>query len=179
MEADGLAGLGFEGLVEIDRVFVQLADGVAHVEERQEAGGVPGGAGGQLGLLDQDDVGPAALDEVIKRADADDSAADHHHARMALHGRPAPLTWSFDEGLRDSPSLAPGLVLRRQDLAEERRSQMPENREQMPEERIWHLSSDICSLNQLPAPASRQKAWVRSIIISPCWSSRQWRMLRM
>ena len=55
-EADMLAGLCFERLVERHRVFVDLADRVAEVEERQQARRMPGRARGQLLALDEDDV---------------------------------------------------------------------------------------------------------------------------
>ena len=42
VEGDVLSGFGFEGFVEVDGVFVDLADGVTHVEEGEESGGVPG-----------------------------------------------------------------------------------------------------------------------------------------
>ena len=85
VEAHVLAGLGRQALVEIDRVLVQLADGVAHVEERQQARGVPGRAGRQLGALEQHHIRPALLRQVVERADADDAAADHDHPRMRFH----------------------------------------------------------------------------------------------
>jgi hypothetical protein len=85
-EPDILTGLGLQALVEPDRVFVQLADRVGHVEQRQQAGGVPGRSGGQLLALDQDDVRPAFLHEMIQRAHADHPAPDHHHARDFFHG---------------------------------------------------------------------------------------------
>ena len=52
-EADALPGLRLQRLVERHRVFVDLADRVAHVEERQQPGRVPGRAGGQLLALHQ------------------------------------------------------------------------------------------------------------------------------
>jgi len=79
VETDVLPGLGRQPLVEVDRVLVQLADRVAHVEERQEARGVPGGTGREFGALDEHDVGPALVDQVIEGADPDGAAADHHH----------------------------------------------------------------------------------------------------
>ena len=102
-EADVLAGLRLERLVERDRVFVDLADRVAHVEQRQQAGGVPGRAGGQLLALDQHHVRPALLGQMIERRDADRAAADHHHARLALHRRlPAR---SDPRGVRGAPAM--------------------------------------------------------------------------
>ena len=90
-EADVLAGLRLEGLVEGDRVFVDLADRVAHVEERQKARRVPGRAGGQLLALDQDHVRPALFRKVIKRRDPDRTTADHHHPRLRFHDPPPAL----------------------------------------------------------------------------------------
>ena len=86
LEADWLARLGLQRAVKLHRVLVDLAHRVAHVEERQEAGGVPGRARGQLLALDEDDVRPALLGQVIERRHAHDAAADHHHARVRPHG---------------------------------------------------------------------------------------------
>ncbi len=82
LEAHMLAGLGFELAIELDRVFVNLADRIGHVEQRQQARRMPGGAGGQLLALDEDDIAPALLGQVVERRNADDAAADHHHARL-------------------------------------------------------------------------------------------------
>ena len=85
VEAHRLPGFRLQLLIEVDRVLVQLADAVAHVEERQQPGRVPGGACGELGLLDQHDVGPAELRQMVEHAAADDAAADHHHPRLIPH----------------------------------------------------------------------------------------------
>jgi hypothetical protein len=69
VEAHVLAGFRRQALVEVDRVFVKLPDGVAHVEKRQQSRCVPGRAGGELGALDQHHVRPF-LRQVIERADA-------------------------------------------------------------------------------------------------------------
>ena len=90
VEADVLPGLGRQALVEVDRVLVQLPDRVAHVEERKEAGGVPGGTGGQLRALEEHDIRPALVRQVIEGADPDGSAADHDHPRMLLHAPEPP-----------------------------------------------------------------------------------------
>ena len=92
-EADILSGLGLEPPVEADRVFVDLPDRVGEVEQRQEAGGMPGRARGQFLALAQDDIGPALAGEVIEGRDADDAAPDHDDAGMSSHqgnvqGRP-------------------------------------------------------------------------------------------
>ena len=44
LEADMLPSLALEGLVELHRIFVNLADGVADVEQRQKARSMPGRA---------------------------------------------------------------------------------------------------------------------------------------
>ena len=85
VKADVLTGFRRQALVQVDRVLVELADRVAHVEEWQQAGGVPCRAGRQLGALKQHDIRPAFLDEVVKRTDANDTAADHDHSSMSLH----------------------------------------------------------------------------------------------
>ncbi len=103
LEADRLAGLRFEGLVERDRVFVDLADRVAHVEERQKARRMPGRAGGELLALDEHDVAPALLGEMIERADADDPAADDDHPSLRSHDPPLACPCPFIGRLRLSP----------------------------------------------------------------------------
>jgi hypothetical protein len=45
-------------LVQIHRVFVELPDGVAHIEERQQSRRMPGGSSRQFGPLQEHDVGP-------------------------------------------------------------------------------------------------------------------------
>ena len=88
VEAHGLAGLGLKRLVQIDTVFVQLANAVAHVEQRQQPRRVPGRARRQLVLLNQHDVRAAELGQVIGDAAPNDAAADHHHLCVLLHGAP-------------------------------------------------------------------------------------------
>ena len=79
-EADMLPGLGLQLLVEADGIVVDLADRVAEVEERQQPRRMPGRAGGQLLPLEEHDVGPALLREVVEGRHADHAPADHHHA---------------------------------------------------------------------------------------------------
>ena len=85
VEADVLAGLGRQALVQVDRIFVQLPDRVAHVEQRQQSRRVPGGAGGQFRALQQHHVRPAFHGQVVQRADADHAAADDDDAGMSFH----------------------------------------------------------------------------------------------
>ena len=53
---------------------------------------VPGGAGGELGALHQDDVLPAVLDEVVEDAATDHSSADDSHSGMRFHASGLRLT---------------------------------------------------------------------------------------
>ena len=84
-QADILAGFGFQSPVEGDGVLVQLSNRVAHVEQRQQTGGVPGRAGGQLLAFHEHDIGPPLAGQVIETRYADDAAADDDYARMRLH----------------------------------------------------------------------------------------------
>ena len=86
MKAHVLTGLGRQPLVEVDRVLVQLPDGVTHIEERQQPRGMPRGARGELAALDERHVRPAFPGQVIERAHPDRAAADHQDPNMRLHG---------------------------------------------------------------------------------------------
>ena len=92
VEAGGLAGLGLEPLVKVGAVRLHLGHIEADFEMGRVARRVPGRARGQLALLHQHHVRPTQLGQVIKQAAAEDAAADHHHARMRLHG-PVSLLW--------------------------------------------------------------------------------------
>ena len=85
MEADWLSRLALELREQVGGFLLQLrqyrAIGVMH----EMASSMPGCAGGELVLLDQNDVGPAQLGEVISKAAARHAAADDQHTRMRLH----------------------------------------------------------------------------------------------
>ena len=66
VDAAGLAGDRLELAIEVEGVFLQLRDVGVRVERRDAARGVPGRARGQLVLLDQDDIGPADLGEMVQ-----------------------------------------------------------------------------------------------------------------
>src|SRR5690606_35428964 len=85
VKGDVLAGFFLQSLVETDRVFVDLPYAVAHVEKREQASGMPGGASGQFCTFQQNDVGPAELGKVVEGGNTDGAAADHDNAGMALH----------------------------------------------------------------------------------------------
>ena len=78
-------GLLFERLVKGDRIFMDLPDRIAEVEQRQQTRRMPGRARGQLLALDQHAVGPALPREMIERRHADDSPANHHSPRVRSH----------------------------------------------------------------------------------------------
>jgi hypothetical protein len=85
-ETDGLPRLCFEFMVKIHRVLVHLADAIAHIEQRQQTGRMPGRTRGKLGLLDQDDVlAPALLCEVIQRAHSHNTAANDNYFCFIFH----------------------------------------------------------------------------------------------
>jgi len=84
-EAGVEAGFRLQRLVEIHRVLVDMADRVAHVEQRQQPGGVPGGARGQFVAFQQHDIGPAGTGKVIGDRGADGTAADDQGFDMGFH----------------------------------------------------------------------------------------------
>ena len=71
-----LAGFLLDLLVQLDRVLLEPRHVRVAVEGVHAAGRVPRGAGGQLAPLEQDDVGPAGLRQVIQHAGADDAPTD-------------------------------------------------------------------------------------------------------
>ena len=72
------AGLGRESPVELDPVHHHPGQGHARPELADEAGRVERRARRQLGALDEDDVRPAKLGEVVGDARPADTAADDH-----------------------------------------------------------------------------------------------------
>ena len=84
VEARVQARLRLQPLVEIDRVFVDVGRRVRHVEERQQAGCMPGGARSQLVALDQHGV-PARFRQMVGDAGADCAAADDEGFHMGFH----------------------------------------------------------------------------------------------
>ena len=80
-----LAGLGLDLAIELDRVVLQRGD-IGIGVERMEAGrGMPGGAGRQLGALDERHVAPAEPRQVIEHRSADHASPDDDRAIMRLH----------------------------------------------------------------------------------------------
>src|SRR3546814_15383176 len=67
LPAGGEPRLRLQGVVERDRVAEELRDVGAGAELPDPAGGMEGGAGGQLVALDEDRAGPAQLAEKVGR----------------------------------------------------------------------------------------------------------------
>ena len=85
VQAAGLAADLLQLLVEADGVALERGHVGVGVQGVEAARRVPGRARGQLVALDQDDVAPAELGQVIEHAAADDAAADDGHLDMGFH----------------------------------------------------------------------------------------------
>ena len=90
MQAAGLAGQRLDLAIQIDGVFLQPRDIGLAVEGVHAAGRVPGRTGRQFALLDQQQVGPADLRQVIEHAGAHHAAADDHRSCAGLHDSSSP-----------------------------------------------------------------------------------------
>ena len=80
------AGLGLEPRVQVGAVADEPRHRARAAQTADEPGGVPGRAARELLALEQDDVAPAELDEVIGDAAAGDAATDDDDAGLG-HGR--------------------------------------------------------------------------------------------
>src|SRR6266446_6723321 len=80
------AGLGLEPRVELGAVADEPGHRARAAEAADEPGGVPGRAARELLALEQNDVTPAELDQVIGDAAAGDAATDDDDAGLG-HGR--------------------------------------------------------------------------------------------
>ena len=87
VEAHRLPGFILEGPVQLDRILVQLADRIGHVEQRQQPRSVPGRPGRQLRALEQDAIIPAFFGQMIEGRYADDAPADNNDAGRAWDTR--------------------------------------------------------------------------------------------
>ena len=76
MDRAVLAGDPLDLLVQLDRVLLEPGDVRVAVERVHPAGRVPRRAGRQLAPLEEHDVGPARLRQVVQHAGADDAATD-------------------------------------------------------------------------------------------------------
>ena len=78
-EAGGLARLVLQRFEQAHRVRGELGEAVRRLELRRQPGCMPGGAGGELVLLEQQHVADAATHEVVGDGTADDASADNDH----------------------------------------------------------------------------------------------------
>ena len=85
-----LPGERLDLAVQVDGVFLQTRDVRFAVEGVHAAGGVPGRAGRELALLQQQHVTPAGLGQVVEHARAHHAAADDDHSRRSLHDCTSP-----------------------------------------------------------------------------------------
>ena len=76
LEAGVLSGLLLQRPVEDRAIAAQLGHRVGGAQLGDQPGGMPGGAAGEFAALENDDVGPAQLGEMIGDRTADDTAAD-------------------------------------------------------------------------------------------------------
>ena len=82
----GLARDLLELVIKRDCVALQLGHVRIAVQRVEAARRMPGGSRGEDVALDQHHVLPARLGEMIEHRTADDTAADHHHTSLGLHG---------------------------------------------------------------------------------------------
>ncbi len=90
-EPGRVPGLCLQPRVQVARVAAEEQGGlVGHPGRGDQPGGVPGGPGGELVLLDQHDVGPAEVGQVVGDAAAGHPAADDDGPRPARQARVCP-----------------------------------------------------------------------------------------
>ena len=87
MVARGLCARLFQPAIQIGAELAHVEMGRAETVVGAEARGVPGGARGEFGLLDQDHVAPALLHQLQEQAAAVDAAADNGNPRVTRHVR--------------------------------------------------------------------------------------------
>ena len=90
MHADGLAAFFLDLAEQIDGVGLQRGNVRIRVESMDAAGGMPARSGGQDRPLDQADVGPAHLGEMVDNRGADDATSNNDNTVMRIH-RELPL----------------------------------------------------------------------------------------
>ena len=90
MHADGLAAFFLDLAEQIDGVGLQRGNVRIRVESMDAAGGMPARSGGQDRPLDQADVGPAHLGEMVDNRGADDATSNNDNTVMRIH-RALPL----------------------------------------------------------------------------------------
>ena len=92
VQADVLAGLRLDLAIETDGVVLQRRDVGIGIERMETRRRVPGRTGGQFGALDQRDVGPAELRQVVEHRGADHATPDDDCTVVRLQGFPPGLS---------------------------------------------------------------------------------------
>ena len=86
-----MAGFLFQPGVKSGAVFIDFGHAIGRAKTTNQTGSVPGGAAGQLVLLEQHDILPAQFGEVIRDAAANNATADDDDfgffGRSAVHNR--------------------------------------------------------------------------------------------
>ena len=89
--ADRVAGFLFQTGVKLGAVFIDFGHAIGRAKTPDQTGGVPGGAAGQLVLLEQHDILPAEFRKVISDTAANNATADDDDlgffGRSAVHNR--------------------------------------------------------------------------------------------
>src|SRR3954462_6520869 len=85
MQSAGLPGDPLELVVAPDRVHLQLRDIGITVQSMESPGGMPGRSRSELVALDQNDVGPTGLRQVIQHAATNNAAPDDGYSGMCFH----------------------------------------------------------------------------------------------
>ncbi len=101
---DRRLGVGGESRVELDGVLLQPDHRLDGAELGHLAGGVPGRSRRQLVALDEHDVAPPVLGEVIEGAGATDAATDHDDACPTRKVRHVPAPGICGRVVVDGPS---------------------------------------------------------------------------
>lgn len=81
-----LTGLRLQFLEQASRVGGESGEAVARFELTDETRGMPGGATGQLALLEHEHIGHVPTGQVVGDRRSDDAATDDHHLGAGGHG---------------------------------------------------------------------------------------------
>src|SRR4051794_27313381 len=85
MQSAGLPRDPLELVIEPDRIPLQLRDIGVAVQSVESPGGMPGRSRSELVALDQNDVGPTGLRQVIQHAATNNAAPDDGYTGMCFH----------------------------------------------------------------------------------------------
>ena len=79
LPAGGESGFFFKSCVQLRRILHQTSAGLRRTQLPHQAGGMPRGAGRELALLEQNNVGHTERSQVIRDRTADDAATDDYY----------------------------------------------------------------------------------------------------